>query len=200
MSLSRNKKFNILIRKIVNYFLQGLLFVSPLGITMYIIYKVFDFMDGILLPVVIKFLHFRIPGLGVLIIFTLITTLGYIGQTVIARPFKLVVERLIHKAPLLNMVYTSIRDFMEAFVGKEKKFNQPALVKMSLDTNIERMGFITQSDLAEFDIKEKVAVYMPFSYAFSGEVLIVPRIYVTPVDVPASEWMKFIISGGVTRV
>ena len=46
----------------------------------------------------------------------------------------------------------------------------------------------------------QVAVYIPFAYAFSGEMYIVPASYVTFVEISAGEWMKFIISGGVTKV
>ncbi len=198
--MKEKKGINLIMKKIVNYFLQGLLYVSPLGITIFVIYYVFNQVDGILLPIITSYLHFTIPGLGLVLMVFLITVLGYFGQTVLGRPFKLVIERLLHKAPLLNMVYTSIRDFMEAFVGKEKKFNEPVLVKVSAPSELERMGFITQHDLSELSIKDKVAVYVPFAYAFSGELYIVPASYVTIVNISSAEWMKFIISGGITKV
>ena len=187
-------------KKLINYFLQGLLYVAPLGLTIYMIYLTFNFTDNLLAQPIEEFLHFKIPGLGLVLILIIITTLGFFGQTVIAQPFKLVIERLIKRAPILHMVYTSIRDFMEAFVGKEKKFNQPVLVRVNNISNLEKIGFITQNDLSELDIKDKVAVYFPHSYAFSGELFIVPREDVRPVDLPAGEMMKFIVSGGVTRV
>ena len=130
----------------------------------------------------------------------LITLVGIIGQSVIAQPIKAVIERLLQRAPILHMVYTSIRDFMEAFVGKEKKFNQPVSILISKDPEIERFGFMTQHDLSEINMKGKVAVYIPLSYGFMGELFIVPAENVKPVDMPAGEMMKFIVSGGVTRV
>jgi len=190
-----------LMKKFVNYFLQGLLYVLPLGLTIFVIIYLVNQVDGILSPIFTYFLHFTIPGLGLVSMIIIITVFGYIGQTVLGRPIKLVIERLLQKAPLLNMVYTSIRDFMEAFVGKEKKFNQPVLIKISSTSEVERMGFITQNDLTELSIKENmVAVYIPFAYAFSGELYIVPASYVTAVNVSSGEWMKFIISGGITKV
>lgn len=187
-------------RKMLNYFLQGLLYVTPLGLTIYIIYQIFKFLDSILAPIIEGFLKVNIPGLGLILILTLITFLGFVGQTVIAKPFKLVLERLIKRAPILHMVYTSIRDFMEAFVGKEKKFNQPVLVKVSKTTDLEKLGFITQTDLSDLKIKDKVAVYFPHSYAFSGELFVVPTDQVILLDVHAGELMKFIVSGGITKV
>jgi uncharacterized membrane protein len=194
------KWLDITSRKFFNYFLQGLLFAAPIGITGYIIYLVFGFSDGILKPIIETFLHFSIPGLGLVIMVILITILGYGGQSVIAKPFKVLLERLLKRVPLLQMVYSSIRDFMEAFVGKEKKFNQPVLVKVNKTSELEKLGFITETDLSFLGITEKVAVYFPHSYNFSGELFIVPADQVKPLDVNAGELMKFIVSGGVTKM
>ncbi|NJK97636.1 MAG: DUF502 domain-containing protein [Bacteroidales bacterium] len=89
---------------------------------------------------------------------------------------------------------------MEAFVGKEKKFNQPVLVKVNTISELEKLGFITESDLSDLGIKDKVAVYFPHSYNFSGELFIVPVNQITQLDVPAGNLMKFIVSGGVTKM
>ncbi|HEY4786510.1 MAG TPA: DUF502 domain-containing protein [Bacteroidales bacterium] len=200
MGTKRYSRFNYLMKKFTSYFLQGLLYSAPLGITIYVIYAAFGWVDSILKPPIENILNLHIPGLGLLLMIILITLVGIIGQSVVAQPFKAAIERLIQKAPLLHMVYTSIRDFMEAFVGKEKKFNQPVSVLVSKDPEIERFGFITQHDLSELNMKGKVAVYIPLSYGFMGELFIVPAEYVKPVDIPAGEMMKFIVSGGVTRV
>jgi uncharacterized membrane protein len=200
MKKKNRSGFRFVMKRFTSYFLQGLLYSAPIGITIYVIYAVFNFSDGILKPLIESYLKFPVPGLGILIMVILITLIGIIGQTVVAQPFKAALERLIQKAPLLNMVYTSIRDFMEAFVGREKKFNQPVSVIVCHNPEIERFGFITQHDLSELNIPNKVAVYFPFSYAFTGELLIVPAESVKPLDIPSGELMKFIVSGGVTRV
>jgi len=184
----------------LNYFLQGLLFAAPIGLTGFIIYQVFKFSDGILKPIIEKIIHFSIPGLGLVIMVLLITLLGFAGQSVIAKPFKVLLERFLKKVPLLQMVYSSIKDFMEAFVGKEKKFNQPVRVKVNLISDLEKLGFITESDLSDLGITDKVAVYFPHSYNFSGELFIVPASQVFPLDVPAGILMKFIVSGGVMKM
>ncbi|HEX3006472.1 MAG TPA: DUF502 domain-containing protein [Bacteroidales bacterium] len=204
-------QFDLLSRKIFAYFLQGLLFAAPIGLTGFIVFKLFEFSDGILRSFIegiingIVYDHtpadpIRIPGLGLLIMVILITFVGYAGKTVVAQPFKAVIERVIKRVPVLQMVYTSIRDFMEAFVGKEKKFNQPVLVKINKENNLEKLGFITETDLTDLGLKDKVAVYFPHSYNFSGELFIVPGEQVTPLDVPPGVLMKFIVSGGVTRI
>lgn len=182
------------------FFMQGLLYVAPIGLTFYIIIKILKFIDDILAPWITELLHFSIPGLGLILIVIFLTLLGIAGQSVIANPIKYAFERALKRAPLLHMVYSSIRDFMQAFVGKEKKFNQPVLVKVNKTSELEKLGFITQSDLSDLNIKDKVAVYFPHSYNFSGELFIVPVDQVTHLNVNSGELMKFIISGGISKV
>ncbi|KPK87257.1 MAG: hypothetical protein AMS27_02850 [Bacteroides sp. SM23_62_1] len=186
-------------KKILSYFFQGLIYIAPLGITIYVIYFLFTVIDGFIRGQIDKILDVNIPGLGIVVLFVIITLLGLIGQTIIARPFKRLIQRLIDRAPLIKVIYSSIRDLLSAFVGKEKKFDQPVLVIVNTISNLEKMGFMTQEDLSDLDIKEKVAVYFPHSYNFSGELFIVPRELVRPVDIPSAEAMKFIVSGGVAK-
>jgi len=200
MNDKENPRFNYVMKKFTSFFLQGLLYSAPIGITLFVIYQVFIFIDGILKPPIEAYFKLHIPGLGLLLMVIFITMVGVLGQSVVAQPFKAAMERMIKRAPLLHMVYTSIRDFMEAFVGKEKKFNQPVSILVSRDPEIERFGFITSHDLSEIGLKDKVAVYIPLSYGFMGELFIVSSENVKPVDIPAGEMMKFIVSGGVTRV
>lgn len=186
-------------KKFVRYFLQGLLYLAPLAVTFYIIYLLFTFVDGLLSEYLEQWLKIRIPGLGVLVIISMLALVGYVGQTIIAKPFKLLFKRMMEKAPLVKVIYSSLDDLFSAFVGKEKKFTQPVLVKVNLISDLEKMGFITQQDLSDIHLKDKVAVYFPHSYNFSGELFIVPREHVRSVDIPSAEAMKFIVSGGVSK-
>lgn len=196
----KSKRLNLFFRRMAYFFMQGLLYVAPIGLTFYIIIKILKFIDDILAPWITELLHFSIPGLGLILIVIFLTLLGIAGQSVIANPIKYAFERALKRAPLLHMVYSSIRDFMQAFVGKEKKFNQPVLVKVNKTSELEKLGFITQSDLSDLNIKDKVAVYFPHSYNFSGELFIVPADQVTHLNVNSGELMKFIISGGISKV
>jgi uncharacterized membrane protein len=185
-------------KKLINYLLQGLLYIAPLGITAYIIYTVFMFMDGFSQKVIAKFFDVKIPGLGVLSLLLFLIFVGFIGRTIIAQPLKVVFKKVIESIPLLKFVYTALNDLFSAFVGKEKKFNQPVLVKVNLISDLEKLGFITEENLEILDELNKVAVYFPHSYNFSGELFIVPRENIKPVNVNASQVMKFIVSAGLT--
>jgi len=186
-------------KKIFSYFFQGLIYIAPLGITIYVIYFLFTVIDGFIRSYIQKIFDINIPGLGIVVIFVIITLLGLIGSTIIARPIKRLFRKLMDKAPLLKVNFSAIRDLLSAFVGKEKKFDQPVLVIVNTISNLEKMGFMTQKDLSDMDIMDKVSVYFPHSYNFSGEMFIVPKELVRPINIPPAEAMKFIVSGGVAR-
>ncbi len=185
-------------KKLTTYFLQGLLYIAPLSITIYIIYAIFKFIDGLLKGTILEITKVDIPGLGLLIIVAIIILAGMIGPTIIAKPFKDIFSRFIDKAPILKVIYSSLKDLFSAFVGKERKFNKPVLVTVNPAANLQKLGFLTEDDLTRLDEKDKVAVYFPHSYNFSGELFIVPRNQVTPLDINPAEVMKFIVSAGIT--
>ncbi|SRR6056297_17021 len=187
-------------KKLVRYFFQGLLYIAPLGLTIFILYKSFVILDGVFSPFLEKYLNLTIPGISLIMVFLLVALLGLAGQSILARPFKKIINRIIEKAPLVKVIYSSLKDLLSAFVGKEKKFNQPVLVKVNLVSDLEKLGFLTQQDLSNLGIEgKKVSVYFPHSYNFSGELFIVPVEHVQKIDVPPSDVMKFIVSGGVAN-
>ncbi|HBK72225.1 MAG TPA: hypothetical protein DDZ39_11320 [Flavobacteriaceae bacterium] len=185
-------------KKLVNYFLQGLLYIAPLGITAYIIYAIFNFIDGLLQEYLFKFFDIKIPGLGVLTLVLFLILVGLLGRTIIADPLKLLFRNIIERIPLLNFIYSAFNDLFSAFVGKEKKFSKPVLVKVNLNSDLEKLGFITEEDLELLGEKDKVAVYFPHSYNFSGELFIVPLANIKTVDINSSDVMKFVVSAGLT--
>ncbi|MCB0600539.1 MAG: DUF502 domain-containing protein [Saprospiraceae bacterium] len=185
-------------KKLINYFFQGLVFIAPLAITGYIIYMVFDVTDQFSRDLISRFFDVHIPGAGVLTMILFLVLIGYLGQTIVARPLINLVQNFISRTPILRDIYSALKDFIAAFVGKERKFNIPVLVLVNPVTQLEKLGFLTEQDLSVLELKDKVAVYFPHSYNFSGELFIVPREQVRVLDLPAGEVMKFVVSGGVS--
>lgn len=197
--LKPEKKKRITGKRLFRYFMQGLLYAAPITITLYIIIFVFKFLDGLLSDYLKNWLKISIPGMGLILIAAMITAIGYLGQTIVAQPVKIFMNNLMKKAPIVKVIYSAINDLFSSFVGNDKKFTQPVLVKVNMVSNLEKMGFITQQDLSDLEILDKVAVYFPHSYNFSGELFIVPREHVRNVNIPSAEAMKFIVSGGVSK-
>lgn len=181
-----------MMKKLISYFLQGLLFTVPIAATFWVVYKLFNYIDSIL--------PFDIPGLGILVIIGIITFFGYLGSFYFANPLFSLVERMIERAPLAKIIYSSVKDLVSAFVGEKKRFTQPVLVTLDQVSGLQRIGFITQNDLSSLGMKDKMAVYLPYSYSFMGGLFIVPKENVTPIDASGTDMMKFVISGGVTEI
>ena len=192
-------------KKLLNYFFQGLLVVIPIAVTIFVIYKIITWIDNLLpfqIPVKLPGIgEVSIPGLGILTIVIAVTAFGYLAKFFVANPFFVLLERILERTPLLKIIYTSVKDLIEAFVGEKKRFNQPVLVTVNKESGVQRIGFITQKDLSVLGISShKMAVYLPFSYGLNGQLLIVPAENVEKIDASGTEMMKFVISGGVTEV
>ena len=80
---------------------------------------------------------------------------------------------MLERTPLVKDIYSTIRDFVSAFLSNKKKFNKPVIVEMGKGLGIFKLGFITDADLSEFGISDKVAVYFPHFYNFLGNLFIV---------------------------
>ncbi len=193
-------------KKLLRYFLQGILYIVPLFVTIYIVYWAFRKIGGILgnyLPNENEFFGLALVNdiIGLIIIIAIITLIGYIGSTIIGSPINTFFKRMLEKAPLLKTIYTSVKDLMNTFVGNKKGFKKAVFVKLFDNSNIERIGFISNEDLKSLNIHEgRVLVYIPHSYNFSGNLFVVEKKYITPIDAPSSEIMKLIVSGGVTNL
>lgn len=194
-----------MMKKLANYFFQGLLLIVPAAVTFYVVYLGILWMDNLIpiqVPISVPWTDdFKLPGLGILVILAVITVLGYIGTRFVRNPFFLMFEALMERTPLLKVIYSSVKDLIEAFVGEKKRFNQPVLVTVNNQPSVQRIGFITENDLSELGLgTEKMAVYLPFSYGFNGQLVIVDSHNVQKLNASGTEMMKFVISGGVTDI
>jgi len=191
---------NRFFKRILSYFIRGLVLVAPLYVTALIIWTGVEFLDNIIpinIPISDKQTVY-LPGMGGLIILTGIILLGFFFSTVVPQSFLKFTEGIMRRIPLVSLIYYSIKDLILAFVGDKKKFQQPVLVTMFKETGIKKIGFITQTDLSHLNITDHVAVYMPLSYSLSGELFIVPIENIVLLEASSTDMMKMLISGGVS--
>ncbi len=176
-------------KRILKYFLRGLLVFVTAGLTIFIIVYVFTSLD--------KLLKIPIPGLGFLVTIGGIFLIGLFASNFVGKKLFGLLDKLFAKVPLVKMLYSAIRDLVEAFAGEKKKFDKPVLVTFGPNSYAKIVGFITRENLDNLGLKDHVAVYLPQSYNFAGNVLIFPKEAVKPLDIESSEAMTFIVSGGV---
>lgn len=198
------------LRPLLQYFFQGLIILAPIVITAWAVISLFNFIDGIL-PNLLNTLFptlvgvdvngqpKRYPGLGFLLVIVIVISIGYLSSSFLFGRLVHFLEAVLEKTPGVKVIYTTLKDFFEAFAGNKKKFNRAVLVCIEAE-DVWQLGFITQQDVHEFGILEHVSVYIPHSYAFSGRLYFVKRDRVKLVtNMNATEAMKFAISGGVAE-
>lgn len=196
-------------KSVIKYLLQGLLVIAPIAVTLYTIYWIVSTVDN-WLPI------FRQPvrdfdghvigyevknyGLGFVIVIVSIILIGYLSSFFIQSRIFSLFDKWLEKTPGVKYIYSSVRDFFEAFAGEKKKFDKPVLANVD-DTDVWRIGFITQKDMRSWGLQNYMAVYIPMAYSIAGNVYILPSNRVKPItSITSSDAMKFAISGGVTHV
>lgn len=181
---------NLLIKKLFSYFIRGLLLVAPIFITFYVLILAFRWVDG-LIPV-------EIPGIGLLIVISSVTILGYIATNLFSKPIVEFLLNTLEKIPVINVIYKSLKDVVSAFMGGNNKFKKAVFIVLDRVSKVKRIGFVTDTDLSRMGASGMVAVYVPDSYGITGNVFIVPESSVEPIELPVAEVMKFIVSGGIS--
>jgi uncharacterized membrane protein len=129
-----------------------------------------------------------------------ICLIGYVSSFFIKNRLFNLFDSLLVKTPGIRFIYSTVKDFFEAFAGEKKKFNKPVIANID-DSDVWRVGFITQEEAKDFGLNDFVAVYVPMSYSIAGSVFIIPRSRIKLIpNVNPTDAMKFAISGGVTKV
>jgi uncharacterized membrane protein len=181
------------LRLLAQSFLNGLLVLAPVAVTLWILWKLFRFVDELLpLPATVA------PGLGFLLVVLIVVAVGFLTSNFLAAQALELSDRLLARVPFVKLVYNSLKDLTEAFVGQKKKFDRPVFLALGAESEVEVIGFVTRDDLADLGRKDRIAVYVPQSYNFAANLLIVPSNRVRAIDKPASEVMAFVVSGGLT--
>jgi uncharacterized membrane protein len=178
--------------RLLNYFFRGLIVVAPLAVTIYICFAIFTSIDN--------WLGFRVPGVGFLLTIVVITLIGFFASNLITRGLLAAVESTLQRLPFVRLLYGSTRDLLNAFVGEKRRFDKPVLVTPVPQSGIRVLGFLTQESLSVIGMADHVTVYIPQSYGFAGQLIVVPATQIAPLAAESADVMAFIISGGVTQI
>jgi len=179
-------------RPILMYFFRGLIFLAPVAITLWVCLWLFQEIDG--------WLGIAIPGIGFVVTIAFITLFGFLASNLFTRGVISLVERMLNRVPFVRLVYSSTRDLVKAFVGEKRSFDKPVLVQLFAGGNARGFGFVTKESLDTLGHKDFVAVYLPQSYHFAGQLYVFPTSAVERLDSSSADVMAFIVSGGVTDV
>ena len=180
------------LKQIIRFFVQGLIILAPIGITGYVLYWLFDKVDSILRPYV------NMPGLGFVIIILFVILVGWVSSSFLMGSFLNFFDQWMERTPGIKFIYTSTKDFFEAFAGDKRKFSQSVLASV-FSEDVWIVGFLTDEEMQKFDMgANMVAVYVPQAYNFAGQLYILPRDKVRKIEkLTAGESMKYAVTGGV---
>jgi uncharacterized membrane protein len=183
-------------RSIARWFVRGLIVVAPVAAIAAAVYWVFVELDTWinLEPL----LNRKVPGAGIVLTAVVITLIGFLASNFATRWIFSALEELLEHTPLVKLVYTSLKDLVGAFVGEKKKFDRPVLLTLMEGSDVSTVGFLTRDGLAEIGLAGHVAVYVPQAYNIGGNVVVVPKDRVRPLQADSGAVMTFVVSGGVT--
>lgn len=183
-------------KRIFKYFIQGLLILAPVAVTIYLVVQIFLLLDS--------FNPLKVPGLGIIFTFLLVTGAGFVANHFVSERLRNWGDQVLQRMPILGMVYTAVKDLMGAFVGPKRSFKNPVLVRLYEHSEIRRLGFLTDEEVDwlpdEASQDRLVTVYCPHSYNISGNLYLVPSSYVTRLPYASGDVMKYAMSGGVTSL
>ncbi|MGG0464279.1 DUF502 domain-containing protein [Priestia aryabhattai] len=187
-------------KAIIKSFINGLLTIVPIILVIYILVRVFNFLDSILGNVLKPYMkQDYIPGIGILATLVLITFLGWLSTRFFAGKIINLIDRLLEKIPLVKTLYSVIKDTFQSFLGEKKSFSKVALVSMP-GTSMKVIGFVTSQEVEEaiHSLKDHVAVYVPQTFQVAGFTFLIPKEEIEWLDIKPEEAMKFVLSGGVS--
>jgi len=183
------------LRYMGQYFLRGILLIAPVAITAALLVWLFRKVDGLLSP------QISTPGLGVACVLFAVVLIGWVSSFFIVRRVFGVFGQGLERMPGVSFIYSSLRDFFEAFVGSKKRFTNSVLVNV-LAEEVWMIGFLTDEEVEAFGLGAKfVSVYVPQAFNVAGQLYLVKRDRIKPIEhLSSPEVMRYAVSGGAVEV
>jgi uncharacterized membrane protein len=195
-------------RRLTRTFLSGLFVLLPIMVTLAIVMWIIGIAETVLGGFIRVLLpsNLYLPGMGLIVSLVLILVVGLLMQAIFFRELINWLEEQLERIPLIKTVYSAVKDltgFFSRAGSGAKRFGQVVQIQIP-GMPIRMLGFVTLEDLGSVGLaaasgEETVAVYLPMSYQIGGYTLLLPRSYLTPIDMGMEEAMRFLITAGMSR-
>ena len=174
-------------------FLNGLIVLVPVGITLFVVMQILNFTEGVLG----KHLPFYFPGIGLIAVILLIYIVGWISTHWLLKHVISFGESLLGKIPIVKFIYNSVKQFSTAIFESNSMFQNVVLVPFHQSL---AMGFLMPNVPAVIKNKldeDYVCVFVPWSLNItSGTNLFVKRSEVIPIDIKSDAALQFMLTAG----
>ncbi len=183
------------------YFLTGIAVLLPLAITVWLLWVIFVFIDGIVGSVIEFVTGFRIPGAGFVVTVVVVFLAGLLATNLVGRKLLGLWEEILLRIPLANWIYRVAKQIVETVGRKDEQvFRQVVLVEYPR-REIWVIAFLVgeaQADLFGRIGENKVKLFVPtVPNPTSGFLIIVPRTDVIPLPISVEDGFKMVLSAGI---
>ena len=194
-------------RSVRGHFLAGVLITAPVGITFYISWLIIDWIDSKITPIIPHaynpetYLPFSIPGLGLIVIFVILTTIGAVTAGMIGRFWLRTMERVLARMPVVRSFYGAIKQIFETVLQQQSDaFRQVVLFEYPRRGSWA-IGFITgvtEGEVQNLTEDDVINVFLPTTpNPTSGYLLFIPRKELVVLSMTVEEGIKMVVSGGI---
>ncbi|XMB85262.1 DUF502 domain-containing protein [Mycoplasmatota bacterium WC44] len=181
--------------KIKNSFLTGIGALLPIGITVYIVTKLFITVDDFLQGWIESLFGFRIPGLGFVVVVITIVVIGAFTNTYLAKKISNVVNAILNRIPIVKSIYSPLKEVVSLSNPSETNFKKVVLVEFPCK-GIQSIGFITNQEL-KINNEDKISVFIPTTPNPTNGFLIYVSIEAVEIlDMTVEDGIKSVISIG----
>ena len=193
--------FGKLRTKLKTFFATGLLVILPTVITIFVLWKLFVFIDSITRPYLARFVGYYIPGLGIIVTLLVIFLVGMLTANVLGKRLVAWGDSIVGRIPLVRFIYLGIKQLLEALsLGRKNLFREVVLVEYPRK-GIYTLGFVPsecKGEIQEVTREDLVNIFIfTTPNPTSGMLIMVPKEEVTPLKMTVEEGLKFVVSGGI---
>lgn len=193
--------------KIRRYFATGFLITLPVFITLYFLFIILRFIDGIFGKAVnfyIKqYLGFVIPGVGIIIGILIVFTVGFTAANFFGKKLIHALERWFLKFPFIRQIYPAAKQIVDSFISKDSPAFKKVVLVQYPSKGIWSVGFITNESFKEANDKtgrDLLHVFIATTPSpLTGFLILAPREDVTELDISIEDGVKLIISAGIVK-
>ncbi|HMB70995.1 MAG TPA: DUF502 domain-containing protein [bacterium] len=182
------------------YFLTGIVAILPVGVTAWVLVRVFVAVDGNVSPWLVRWIGFEIPGLGFLVTILFVLLIGVFASNLIGRQVISRFEKLFGRLPLISKIYIAVKQIGDGILGSRKNLFEQAVMFEYPRRGTWAIGFVTSEHhgfVVEHTGKAHYHVFVPTTpNPTSGFLLFIPEDEIIPLDISVEDGLKLVISGG----
>lgn len=193
--------------KIRHYFVTGFLITLPVFITLYFLFIVFRFIDGIFGKVINfyikRHLGFAIPGVGIIIGLLIVFAVGFTAANFFGKRIMRALENWFLKFPFIRQIYPAAKQIVDSFISKDSPAFKKVVLVQYPSKGIWAVGFLTNESFKEANEKtgrDLLHIFIATTPSpLTGFLILAPREDVTELDISIEDGVKLIISGGIVK-